>query len=164
MKKILLIAAVAMLSFSVAQSQQMKLGVSAALPVGDADEAYGFGAQADFAYLFEINEVFFVGPSASLFYYSGKNIDMGPYGKFKVDDAMFLPIAASARFMLEDFFFGADLGYGIGLSPSGNDGGFFYRPKVGYNFGKIGAVLSYSGVALDGSTFSSINGGVEFSL
>lgn len=165
MKKILLFVAVAVLSFSVAQSQQMKLGVSAALPVGDMSDGYGFGAQADFSYLFQINEAFLVGPTASLFYYSGKKIDIGyGLGSHKIDDAMFLPIGGSARFLLEDFFFGADLGYGIGLSPSGNDGGFFYRPKVGYNFGNIGAVLSYSGIALDGATFGSVNAGVEFSL
>ena len=75
---------------------------------------------------------------------------------------MFLPISASARYIIEDFSFGADLGYGIGLAPSGMDGGFFYRPKAAYNFGNIGVVLAYSGVALDGATFSSLNFGVEF--
>ncbi len=163
MRKILFFAAFAVFAFSTAQSQDIKLGASLSLPVGDASDGYTFGAQVDFAYLFEINEAFQVGPMASFFYYNGDSIDVGPFS-YDVDDALFLPIGGSARFLLEDFFFGADLGYGIGLAPSGNDGGFFFRPKAGYDFGSIGVILSYSGISLDGGTFSSINAGVEFSL
>ncbi len=163
MKKILLVLAVAVFSLSVAQSQNMKAGVSVGLPVGDSSDAYTVGLQADFTYLFEINEAFKVGPMASLFYYLGDKINT-PIGSFNVDDALFLPIGGQARFLLEEFFFGADLGYGIGLSPSGNDGGIFYRPKVGYDFGSIAALISYSGITRDGGTFSSVNAGVEFSF
>ncbi len=167
MKKILLVAAFAVFAFSTAQSQTMKLGASASLPVGDSSDAYTFGAQVDFAYLFEINEAFQVGPMASFLYYNGDtetiNFGEGTLNR-DIEDALFLPIGGSARFLLEEFFFGADLGYGIGLAPSGNDGGFFYRPKVGYDFGSIGVVLSYSGIAVDGGTFSSVNAGIEFSF
>ncbi len=163
MKKLFLITAVLFLAFTTAQSQNIKLGVSGALPVGDSADGYTFGAQVDFSYLFEVNEAFHVGPMASLLYYSGDEIET-PIGTFDIEDALFLPIGGSARFSLEEFFFGADLGYGIGLSPDGNDGGFFYRPKVGYSFGTVGVILSYSGVSVDGGTFSSVNGGVEFSF
>ncbi len=163
MKKILLLLAIAILSFTAVQSQNIKAGISVGLPVGDTSDAYTFGLQADFAYLFEINEVFHVGPMASLLYYNGDKIK-SPIGNYNVDDALFLPVGAHARFLLEEFFFGADLGYGIGLSPSGNDGGFFYRPKVGYDFGSLAALISYSGVTRDGGTFSSVNLGVEFSF
>ncbi|SDX41546.1 hypothetical protein [Aequorivita viscosa] len=171
MKKLLLVAAFAVFAFSTTQAQQMKAGVGAAIPMGDVKDAYSFGLTADFTYFFEINEAFLVGPQASLLYYMGKDVN-----GFKPDDAMFLPIAASARYVIEDFFFGADLGYGIGLAPDGNDGGFFYRPKAGYNFGPVAALLSYSGVSSKRtvstpigsvsttSTFSSLNLGVEFSF
>ena len=162
MKKILLFTAFAVFALNV-NAQEIKLGVSGSLPVGDADDTYIFGAQVDFSYLFEVNEAFKVGPMASLFYYKGDSYDYG-LGSVDIDDAVFLPIGGSARFVVESFFFGADLGYGIGLSPDGNDGGFFYRPKTGYSFGMLGVVLSYSGVAVDGGTFSSINGGVEFTF
>lgn len=177
MKKILLFAAFAVFAFTTVHSQQMKVGVDAMLPMGDVKDGYSFGVGGNFTYFFEINEAFLVGPQVSLLAYLGKD----NHG-YKPDAAMFLPIAASARFVIEDFFFGADLGYGIGLSPSGNDGGFFYRPKAGYNFGPVAAVLSYSGisskrtVSINGggiipdfkesvsSTFSSLNLGVEFSF
>ncbi len=181
MKKVLLFAAFAVFAFTGSQAQNMKAGVSLALPVGDAGDASSFGVQGDFAYLFDINDAFKVGPMASLFYYNGKDYD---YGSVTVEGEsyLFLPLGGSARFLLEEFFFGADLGYGIGLSPDGNDGGFFFRPKAGYNFGNIAVVLSYSGISRkytysvdpgyglpgysvsDTSTFGSINAGVEFSF
>lgn len=159
MKKLLLVAAFAVFAFSTVQSQQMKAGVGVAIPMGDYKDLYSFGITGDFTYFFEVNEAFLVGPQAGLLYYMGKDNN-----GFKPDAAMFLPISASARYLLEEFFFGADLGYGIGLAPSGMDGGFFYRPKAGYNFGSIGVVLSYSGVSLKGASFNSLNAGVEFSF
>ena len=175
MKKLFLVAAFAVFAFSTVQAQQMKAGVGAAIPMGDVKDGYSFGITADFTYFFEINEAFLVGPQASLLYYIGKDYDTG-FGTVKGDGAMFLPIAASARYVIEDFFFGADLGYGIGLAPEGNDGGFFYRPKAGYDFGSVAAILSYSGISSKRtasvagysvsttSTFSSLNLGVEFSF
>lgn len=177
MKKILLFTAFAVFAFTAVQSQNMKAGVDVMLPLGDVQDGYSFGVGGNFTYFFEINEAFLVGPQASILAYMGKDNN-----GYKPDTAIFLPIAASARFVIEEFFFGADLGYGIGLSPSGNDGGFFYRPKAGYNFGAIAAVLSYSGISSKttvkvpgiagipgyevskNSTFSSINLGVEFSF
>ncbi|HLV14533.1 MAG TPA: hypothetical protein VKY41_05085 [Xanthomarina sp.] len=176
MKKILLFAAFAVFAFTTVQSQNMKAGASIALPVGDAGDASSIGAQLDFAYFFDINEAFKVGPMASFFFYNGKDYDY-PGGKIKGESFLFLPIGGSARYIIEDFFFGADLGYGIGLSPDGNDGGFFFRPKAGYNFGSLAAILSYSGISRkytaavgpgysvsSTSTFGSINAGVEFSF
>ncbi len=179
MKKLLLVAAFAVFAFSTTQAQQMKAGVGAMIPMGDIKDGSSFGIYGDFTYFFEINDAFLVGPQASLLYYMAKD-----QNGFKGDDAMFLPISASARYLIEDFFFGADLGYGIGLSPSEIDGGFFYRPKVGYDFGGIGVVLSYSGISSKQTveipgipelgipaqkvsatgTFSSLNLGVEFSF
>ncbi len=168
MKKLLLFAVFTVFVFTASQAQnEIKLGANAALPVGDADAGYSFGANATFAYLFSINEVFKVGPSAGFYYYFGKSEDydtgLGTV-TVKNDGAAFLPLGGEARFNLEEFFFGADLGYGIGLAPDGNDGGFYYRPMAGYNFGTIGVVLSYSGFAVDGGTFSSVNAGVEFTF
>ncbi len=177
MKKLLLCAAFAVFTFSTVQSQQMKAGVDVMLPMGDFNDSYSLGVGANFTYFFEISDSFLVGPQVSVLYYMGKEVD-GFGEKYTPDAAMYLPIAASARYVIEDLFFGVDLGYGIGLAPDGNDGGLFYRPKAGYSFGgALSAVLSYSGVSTkqtstvsDGvttsatSTFSSLNLGVEFSF
>lgn len=144
------------------QSEDMKIGVSASLPLGDFSNAYSFGAQADFAYLFQMKETFKVGPMASLIYYNGDNIG-GEGSSIKIKDALFLPIGAHARYLFDDFFVGADLGYAIGLSPSGMSGGALIRPKVGYNFGNLAAVASYSAITQSG-TVGSLNFGIEFSF
>lgn len=165
MKKFLLIAALALFSFNATsvQAQEMKAGVNLALPTGDFKDFYSFGIQADYSYLFEVADSFSVGPTAGLMYYMGKTMTMMGIS-IDVDDALFLPIGGTARYSFDEFFVGADLGYGIGLAPSGMDGGFYYRPKAGYSFGSITAVLSYSGVSVTGGTFSSFNAGIEISL
>lgn len=82
-------------------------------------------------------------------------------------EVQFLPIAASGRFNAsEDFSIGADLGYALGIN-EGNDGGFYYRPIVGYNLSEKAQLnLSYTGVSIKDAdfTWSTINLGVLFSL
>lgn len=167
MRKILLFAMFALFAMTTstmkAQEQEMLLGVNLGLPVGDWSNGYGFGAQADFQYLFSAGEGFQVGPMVALSWYSSKSITVLGH-TVKGDDAMFLPLGGTARYWIDQFYLGIDLGYGIGLAPSGNDGGFYFRPKAGYDFGPVNGVVSYSGVSLSGVTASSINLGVEFSL
>ncbi|MCR9182362.1 MAG: hypothetical protein NXH73_05500 [Flavobacteriaceae bacterium] len=162
MKKVLLIAAIAVFGFTSVQAQEegFKAGITLGLPIGDVSDGYTFNASLDLAYLFDIADSFQVGPALGYSHYFGDEV-LG----FEIDDATFLPIAASARFFAsEDFFFGADLGYAVGLSPDGNDGGFYYKPKVGYNLGSVAILASYSGISVDGGTFSAIGLGVEFGL
>ena len=164
MKKLILVAAFALFGITASNAQGINLGLNGAIPVGDADEGYGFGLTVDFSYLFAVNDVFHVGPSASVLHYFGKDFDT-PIGTIDGDDATFIPIGGEARFWLEQFFFNAHLGYGIGVAPDGNDGGFYYRPGLGYMFTeRVGAAASYSGVTVDGGTFSSVNFGVLFSF
>ena len=158
MKKLLLIAVFAIFGFSTSVAQgQFKIGLNGAIPVGDAGDVYNFGIAADVAYLFEVADLVWIGPQTSYFQYFVDNEIDGA----DLNDAQFLPIAASGRVGLgESVYLGADLGYAIGIN-DGNDGGFYYRPKAGYTFGKVGLIVSYSGVSNDGVVFSSINFGVE---
>ena len=187
MKRILFFLVVATISLTSAQSQIMKAGVGAGIPIGDASDIYSFGVHADFNYLFDVAESIQVGPMAGLIYYKGKTIDYGYKpnsqeptkgslapttrggdvvieGSMKVDDAIFLPVGGHARYSIGQLFVGADLGYAIGVSPSGMKGGFLIRPKVGYNFGSLAGVASYSAITRNGGTFSTINVGVEFTF
>mgnify|MGYP006990018151 CR=1 FL=1 len=50
----------------------------------------------------------------------------------------------------------------MGLSPDGNDGGFLYQPKFGYQADKFEAFLGYKGISVDGGTFSSLNLGFAY--
>lgn len=154
MKKSILFFVVALMALPTLQAQEnFKFGGNIGIPVGDAD-IYDLNYGADAAYLFGVSDGFQVGPMIG---YTGYSVE-----DFNIS---FLPIAATGRYSLQDsaFFLGADLGYALGLE-EGLDGGFYYRPKVGYNFGLLGVIASYSGISVEGATFSSINLGVEFSL
>lgn len=169
MKKVLLIAAFAVFGFTSVNAQEggFKFGLTLALPVGDAGDMTSFGAGLDVVYLANVADSFQVGAATGYQHFFGKTetIDTG-FGtiEFDFDDVQFIPIAAAARFFAsEDLFFGADLGYALGLD-DGNDGGFYYRPKVGYNFGNISILASYIGVSMDGGSWSSVGVGAEFSF
>ena len=153
MKKLVLISMLFFAVSAVQAQENFKFGGNLGIPVGDAD-AYDINYGADAAYFFDVSDGFLAGPMIGFTGYSADGFNVS-----------FLPIAASGRYMFSDslFFLGADLGYALGLE-DGVDGGFYYRPKVGYDLGFLGLIASYSGISVDGGTFSSINLGVEFSL
>ncbi|PQJ19680.1 hypothetical protein [Tenacibaculum sp. SG-28] len=159
MKKFLLLASFLALGFTA--NAQFSAGATFGLPVGDADNGYTFALGLDANYMFESDSAFKYGVAAGFLTYFGDEI-----AGFEIDNASFLPIAAAGRYGISDkFTLGADIGYAIGLSPDGNDGGFYYRPMLIYGLNeRISFNLSYSGVSVDGGTFSNIGLGVMFNL
>ncbi len=163
MKKIILVAAVALFGFTM-NAQDFKVGLNGALPIGDAGDIATFSIGLDVAYLWEVSEKFDAGVASGFTSAFGDEVTiLGTTVEF--DDVQFLPIAGAARYNVSsDFFLGADLGYAVGIN-DGNDGGFYYRPKVGYNFSeKVSVNLSYTGIAVDGGSWDTIGLGVEFGL
>ena len=158
MKKLLLFMAVVALSFS-ANAQNFSAGVSGGIPTGDFGDAYSFTILVEVSALWDVSDVFDAGVTAG---YSNTSLK----SEFDGDSVGFLPIAAAARFNVSDAFsLEADLGYAIGISPDGNDGGFYYAPKLLYGVtDSIDIVASYRGVSLDGSTFNTITLGVDIGL
>ncbi len=161
MRKLFLLTAIAVLGFANLNAQGIKIGASAALPTGDFGDFVSFGVNIDAAYLWEVAENITVGPKTGFIYGFGKSV-----AGFKTSDTAFLPIAATGRILLaESFLLGTDLGYAIGISPSGNNGGLYYRPMAGYAVSEaITVMLSYTGISLTGATFNTINAGIEFAL
>lgn len=156
MKKFIIFGAL-ILCATLGFSQGFKAGVNVGIPVGDASDVSNIQAGADIAYLFGVADTFSVGPMLGYSNFFPEDSDL-------FDNIQFLPIAASGRLGLgEAFFLGADLGYAVGLD-KGNDGGFYYRPQLGYDFGVVGLVASYSGVSMNGGSISSINLGLEFGI
>lgn len=162
MKKLFLLCMLGCLGFTSAFSQGLSLGVNAGIPVGDVKELTNFQLGGDLAYRFGVLELLEVGPMVGYSHFFGDSGEEGDLS-WEVDDAQFVPVAVSGRLGLTSFFVGADLGYAIGLN-DGNDGGFYYRPQVGFNFLMLGLIASYQGISMDGGTVSSINLGVEFGL
>ncbi len=169
MKKLLLFAAVAVFGFSSVNAQEFKAGVGVGLPSGDVSDAYTLNINLDLSYLWEVSDEFQAGVTTGYSHFMGDEESitiLGTTVTVEFEDAGFIPLAAAGRFNVsEEFTLGADLGYAVGLSPDGNDGGFYYAPKVQYGVSEaIDIVASYRGVSVDGGSFSSINLGVEFGL
>jgi hypothetical protein len=132
----------------------LRLGVNAGVPVGDAADVSSFNAGADVAYLMGFGDTFQVGPMVGYSHF---------FGDDDSEDFQFLPIAATARFGLAGLELGLDLGYGLGISDD-LDGGFYYRPKIGFGLFGLSLIGSYTGISDDSVTFSTVNVGLEFRL
>ncbi|MES2240009.1 MAG: hypothetical protein V4497_07085 [Bacteroidota bacterium] len=156
MKKIILtVAALFAFGFANAQSGAFRLGAHVGLPTGDIKDGSSVNLGVDVAYTWSVAEGLDAGITTGYTSYLGKK----GWG-----DASFVPVAATAQFTLTDnWFIGADLGYGIGVN-NGNDGGFLYQPKFGYQMDKTGIYVSYKGISVNGGTFSSVNLGVSFKM
>lgn len=163
MKKVILLFALALFTSQISQAQSdLRLGVNVGLPVGDIDDISSFTAGADVAYLMGMGETFQIGPMVGYQHFFTKDIDTG-VGNVEIDDISFVPVAAALRFGIAGIQLGADLGYAIGID-DGNDGGFYYRPKVGFNLLGLDLLASYTGISTDGYNTGSVNLGVEFRL
>ncbi len=164
MKNLFLFAAFALIGLTV-NAQSINAGINVGLPMGDIKDSYTLNIGVDINYLWEVSDQFQAGATAGYSHFMGDSIDfLG--GSIDVEDAGFIPIAAAGRFSVsEEFTLGADLGYALGISPDGNDGGFYYAPKVQYSISdSIDIVAAYKGVSVDGGSFSTVNLGVEFGL
>lgn len=164
MRTTILAAAIAILSVTTGYSQEgnLTIGINGGIPVGDMEEFTNFNLGADVAYRFGLGEQFELGGLVGYSHFFGDSGEEGDLS-WEVDDIQFLPLAASARFKAGAFLAGADLGYAVGIN-EGNDGGFYYRPHVGYTFGNLGVIASYSGISIEDVTVSSVNLGLEIRL
>lgn len=151
MKKIVLLILMIGLGFTSANSQSLTLGANAGIPLGEVNNFTSFQLGADVAYRFGIVGIVEAGPMLGYSHFVGSN----------TANYQFIPIAASGRVNLTTVRLGLDLGYAVGLN---NNGGAYLRPSVGFNFLMLGLIASYQAVDADGTTFSSINLGVEFDL
>lgn len=142
---------------SFSANAQFNAGVNVGIPAADASDVTSFSFGVDVNYMLSDADDFNYGIASGFQYYSGK--DAFPNWSF-------LPIAAAGRYNAsEDFMLGADIGYAIGLNPSGNDGGFYFRPMVGYHLNENTMLnASYSSTSVNGGTIANIGVGVMFAL
>jgi hypothetical protein len=142
-----------------------KLGLLAGLPVGQYSEFTSFSIGIEFAYLGEVAENFEIGGLAGYLHYFGGKFDAPYFGSFDSDDVGYIPIAFSSRYYFSErnFFTGFDLGYAIAVTEYA-DGGFYFRPKFGFNLGAVNLILSYSSISEKNYNESSINAGIEFNF
>ena len=149
MKRLFLVA-IATVGFAfsgTAQDTKMKVGVDVGFPMGDIKDGTSLNLGVNGAYLWNVGEGFDVGAGVSYNMYIAKEQDILGV-KVKGDNASFLPIYGTANYSFtESIFGGVDLGYALGLAPSGIDGGVYYQPKVGYQTDKYEFFLGYKAIS-----------------
>lgn len=148
MKKLFLTAAIAVFGLVGANAQDsgFEAGVFVGAPIGDAD-GFSINAGATFGYYFEVIENLKIGGIVGVDHFFGKDYDYGSV-TIEGDGATFIPIAASAKYTFaEQFFAGLDLGYDIGVSDGAGDGGFLYRPRVGWSTSMVDLYAYYKGIS-----------------
>ena len=159
MKKIILGIALVLAGLSMNAQGKSSLGVNFGVPTGDLSELYTFAFSFEGNYLFPVSEKFDIGFSTMYLSFYAEDV-LG----FPVDNISFLPISAVAHLNItEKLVLGGDVGYAIGLSPDGNDGGFYYRPMVGIRLGKRMMIqATYSGISLENANIDHFAGGLMF--
>lgn len=161
MKRTYLFAIALLVMMFTAHSQDrssFKAGFNAGLPVGDAADISSFSLGLDAAYHWGVSELLDAGVATGFINSFGETIA----GQTEFEDFQFLPLAASVRiYPTYHFKFGADAGYAVGIN-TGNEGGFYYRPLVGYNItGNTELNVSYIAVNNNG-TFGIATVGILF--
>lgn len=157
MKKAILVIAVLLSATMNINAQQGSFIFEASVmaPVSSPGVSeHSLGANLGFSYLFKIDKSFYVGPSVNVEYFEPKEHS---------ESAMFLPVTIAAQYILfgskykgEAFSIGANVGYGMGLSPDGNEGGFYYRPYLRYGIWQA----AFSSTNVDGGSFSAFQFGM----
>ena len=163
MKKIILtIAAVFAFGFANAQEGGFQVGFNAGIPMGDAKDGYSLAYGFDVAYLMPFGDKFKAGGTIGYASFMGKEIEILGQN-FDLEDISFVPIAATAQYSFTDNIFGGlDLGYAVGVAPSGIDGGLLFQPKVGYQTEKIEVYTGYRSISVEDGSISSFNVGLNY--
>ena len=155
MKRVLLLTALAIASFTTAIHAQekggFKLGVGpvVAMPLGDFGDAVGVGLGG------ELQATYGVTDNIAAFVQSGYNNFLGKtvsYGGVSItsDATGVIPIIAGARFHTNGFMIGAGIGYSK-FTASGGGGGFTYSPQIGYSYQKFDFIAHYTGISNNGT-------------
>ena len=163
MKKLCLAAIIAVFSVTAMQAQTFKLGATVGIPAADASDISTFVLGIDAYYYFtDIDALIQIGATAGFRNFFGDDIEV--LGQtFSIDDGQFLPLAAAGRVKIFGLLSGGlDIGYAVGIN-DGNDGGFYFRPVVGFDIADtIELNTSYESITNDGVTWGNINVGVLF--
>lgn len=145
-----------------AQESDLNIGVNVGLTDSQVKQYSDIVVSADVSYLFGFFEDFKLGSMVSFVYFTPKFIDNANVKPF-----MYLPVGASVGVQLFDelAYIGSDVGYAIGLSPSGDKGGFYFKPLVGYNLNNSARIqVFYAGILKSEFIYSHIGVGFSFNI
>ncbi len=153
------------LTCATASSQEgFKLGAHGGIPLGDLNDQIGLVIGADIGYLWAPNKVFDLGVKAGIIHGFPETFKVETVS-VKLPSVQFVPIAASVRiWAAKSFSFGGDVGHAIGLN-KGNEGGFYYRPQIGFQVGPQSEInFSYTAIDLGEATWSTVTLGYVYTF
>ena len=163
-KKVLPLLFLTIVFTTVSAQEGFKIGAHGGIPLGDVNDQIGLVFGADIGYLWAPNKVFDLGIKAGIIHgfpetFKAETVSV------KLPSVQFAPIAASVRIWpAKSFSFGGDVGHAIGLN-EGNDGGFYYRPQLGFQVGPQSEVnFSYSVIELEEATWTTITVGYVYTF
>lgn len=153
------------LTFTIASSQEgFKIGAHGGIPIGDLNDQIGIVIGADIGYMWAPNKVFDLGIKTGIIHgfpetFKPETISV------KLPSMQFAPIAASVRiWAAKSFSFGGDVGQAFGLN-KGNEGGFYYRPQIGFQTGAQSELnFSYTAIDLGEATWSTVTVGFVYTF
>jgi len=164
MKKVLVTLVFALLGMRLFAQKGLKLGIHGGLPLDEFQDELSLVAGVDLGYRWGLSEIIDLGVMVGFVNGFPEKYDRELFAE-DLPNIQFVPLAASVRFWTSNSFsIGGDVGQAIGIN-DGNDGGLYYRPTIAYLMGAQTEVnLSYTGIALDGATWSTINVGVLYTF
>ena len=176
MKKIFLIVAFSFFVLKsytqseVSESSKMssfKIGVTGGLPIGEAADVASFVLGVDaYYYFFNVDNKLAIGVTTGFrHYFVDYSVELNNI-IIEFDDVKFLPLAIATRYHFNDsaFSLGIDLGYSFRLDQDGSDGGFYFRPVLGYDISSdLEINASFESISGD-RNWSSINLGILYKI
>lgn len=150
---------------TLASSQEgFKIGAHGGIPLGDFNNQIGIVIGADIGYLWSPNKVFDLGLKSGIIHgfpetFKAETISV------KLPSVQFVPVVASVRiWAAKSFSFGGDVGHAFGLN-KGNEGGFYYRPQIGFQVGPQSEInFSYTAIDLGEATWSTVTLGYVYTF
>ncbi|MCM4152677.1 hypothetical protein DHD05_13850 [Arenibacter sp. N53] len=164
MKKVLVTLVFALLGMGLFAQKGLKLGIHGGLPLDEFQDELSLVAGVDLGYRWGLSEIIDLGVMVGFVNGFPEKYDQELFAE-DLPNIQFMPLAASVRFWTSNSFsLGGDIGQAIGIN-DGNEGGLYYRPIIAYLMGAQTEVnLSYTGIAMDGATWSTINLGVLYTF
>ncbi|MFL0354497.1 hypothetical protein [Xanthomarina sp. GH4-25] len=169
-----LLIALVLSTFTFAQSG-FNIGGSIGFPYENYEGYdFSFAFSVDANYLFEVNQAFDIGLATGYGQAFGDSYYIGPIiGSFDTPDYQYVPVAAAARINVNRrLVFGADIGYAISVTSAKDylnnkyyDGGFYWRPMVGFNLNeRLQLNFNYIGISDNYFYYSAFNLGFMVNL
>ena len=132
-----------------ADEKKIKNGIGAAiaLPLSNLKQYSDFGAGVTALAVYNVNETIAGFAQVEAVGFKNKRSSNGR-GTFHI------PVIVGARYRNGNFFLGLGAGYGYFSIEGENTGGFLTSPQIGYDFGKLQAIINYTSTAITSGNLS----------